>query len=106
MRHANSTSGGEAATQDVRAQTEDQRKSAEEWQLAIWRRWPRHDDWPGKLDLYEFAAYLRVSPSTLRRATETDRADRAHLRHQRIGSAYRIDRRDLDTHGLVDGRNL
>lgn len=85
--------------------TEDQRKSSRAWQLACWVTWAKEEDWPGKLDLYESAAYLRVSPASLRRATEVDRAGRAELPHQRIGAAYRISRRDLDSHGRVEGRS-
>lgn len=84
--------------------TADQRKSTEAWQLACWVRWAKEEDWPGKLDLYEAAAYLRVSPASIRRATEVDRAGRAELPHQRIGAAYRFSRRDLDCHGRVEGR--
>jgi hypothetical protein len=70
----------------------------------LWTRWPKPEDWPGRLDLYEAAAYLRVNHKTVRRACLAGRDGRAALRHQRIGAQYRIAKRDLDTLGLVQGR--
>ncbi|MBL9212708.1 MAG: hypothetical protein JNL92_19760, partial [Opitutaceae bacterium] len=43
-------------------------KASATWQDALWRRGPREDCWPAKMDVYEAAAYLRVSPDTIRRA--------------------------------------
>lgn len=79
-------------------------KSSPEWQDELWRRWPREEDWPARLDVYEAAAYLRLSPDTIRRALVQARDGRAKLAHQRIGSIYRIRRVDLDTFGKVEAR--
>lgn len=67
-------------------------------------RWPDEIAWPAKLDIYEAAAYLRVSPDTIRRHLAVARDGRARLAHQRVGSVYRIRRVDLDAIGAVPGR--
>jgi hypothetical protein len=79
-------------------------KSSTAWQDELWRRWPREEDWPARLDVYEAAAYLRLSPDSIRRALVQARDGRAKLAHQRIGSIYRIRRVDLDSFGKVDAR--
>ncbi len=79
-------------------------KSSPIWQGELWRRWPREEDWPARLDVYEAAAYLRLSPDSIRRALVQARDGRAKLAHQRIGSIYRIRRIDLDAFGKVDAR--
>jgi hypothetical protein len=79
-------------------------KSSTAWQDELWRRWPREEDWPARLDVYEAAAYLRLSPDSIRRALVQARDGRAKLAHQRIGSIYRIRRVDLDTFGKVEAR--
>ena len=79
-------------------------KSSALWQDELWRRWPREEEWPARLDVYEAAAYLRLSPDSIRRALVQARDGRAKLAHQRIGSIYRIRRVDLDAFGKVDAR--
>lgn len=79
-------------------------KSSAEWQEQCWVRWRTDDDWPFKLDVYEAAAYLRVSSDSIRRAMVTGRDGRAKLSHQRVGSVYRIRRGDLDNFGRVEAR--
>jgi hypothetical protein len=83
------------------ARTSAQIKSTEDWQLALWRRWPLEQDWPGILDIYEAAAYSRVSPASIRRATTPGRDGRARLAHRR--SPIRIRKADLDVYRLVPG---
>lgn len=58
------------------------------------------------MDVYEAAAYLRVSPDTIRRAVVVARDGKSKLAHQRLGSVYRIRKSDLDTLGAVAGREL
>jgi excisionase family DNA binding protein len=79
-------------------------KASAVWQDALWRRWPREDVWPAKMDVYEAAAYLRVSPDTIRRAVIVARDGKAKLAHQRLGSVYRLRKADLDAFGSVPGR--
>lgn len=79
-------------------------KSSDEWQSALWMRWPNESAWPVKLDIYEAAAYLRVSPDTIRRFLAVARDGKARLAHQRVGSVYRIRRVDLEALGSVAGR--
>jgi excisionase family DNA binding protein len=79
-------------------------KSTAEWQHGLWTRWPREDCWPAKMDVYEAAAYLRVSPDTIRRAVTVARDGKARLAHQRLGAIYRIRKIDLDAYGVVPGR--
>lgn len=74
-------------------------------QDALWRRWPREDCWPAKMDVYEAAANLRVSPDTIRRAVVIARDGRAKLALQRLGSVYRFRKGDLDAFGAVPGQN-
>ncbi len=81
------------------------KNDSEEWQLECWRRWPSPANWPAILDIYEAAAFLRVSHWTLRRAAVTGRDGRAALSHQRIGSAIRFRRADLEKFGLVQDRH-
>jgi excisionase family DNA binding protein len=56
------------------------------------------------MDVYEAAAYLRVSPDTIRRAVVVARDGRARLAHQRLRSVYRFRKADLDAFGAVPGR--
>ncbi len=79
-------------------------KTSEAWQCGPWARWPREEDWPAKLDIYEAAAYLRVSPDTIRRALIVARDGRAWLAHQRLGATCRIRKADLEVFGAVAGR--
>lgn len=79
-------------------------KATAEWQNDLWNRWPREDCWPAKMDVYEAAAYLRVSPDTIRRALIVARDGKARLAHQRLGALYRIRKIDLDVFGVVPGR--
>lgn len=81
-------------------------KSTAEWQDSIWQRWPREECWPAKMDIYEAAAYLRISPDTIRRAVIVARDGKARLAHQRLGSIYRIRKIDLDAFGVVPGRSV
>ncbi len=71
----------------------------------LWQRWPRVEDWPGVLDLYEAAAFLRVDYKSIWRACLVARTDgKARLCHQRIGNHYRIARGDLQRFGRVEAR--
>lgn len=79
-------------------------KASEAWQNRLWQNWPREECWPAKMDIYEAAAYLRVSPDTIRRAVIVARDGKARLAHQRLGAIYRIRKIDLDTFGVVPGR--
>lgn len=79
-------------------------KATAGWQESLWRRWPREECWPVKMDVYEAAAYLRVSPDTIRRAVIVSRDGKAKLGHQRLGSVYRLRKADLDAFGSVPGR--
>lgn len=79
-------------------------KCGEAWQLARWQQWPTEESWPAVLDLYEAGAFRRVHPMTIRRACQPDRAGRATLAHQRIGSAYRISKAALKSFGAVKAR--
>jgi hypothetical protein len=79
-------------------------KCSAAWQLEQWARWPLEEQWPGVLDLYEAAAYRRIHPDTVARACRPDRAGKAALAHQRVGSKYRITRRSLDAWGAVKAR--
>jgi len=81
-------------------------KASSAWQERLWQNWPREECWPAKMDIYEAAAYLRVSPDTVRRAVVVARDGKARLAHQRLGSIYRIRKIDLDTFGVVPGRTL
>lgn len=71
----------------------------------LWRKWPRADDWPGVLDLYEAAAFLRVDYKSIWRACKVAKSDgKARLRHQRIGNSYRLDKADVAGFGRVEAR--
>lgn len=80
-------------------------KTTRAWQVELWAIWPTDEQWPGVLDLYEAAAFKRVHPDTLRRQCVTDRQGRAKLKHQRIGSAFRIRKADLQNLGIVQDRS-
>lgn len=79
------------------------RRSAE-YQDSLWAKWPLPEQWPMRLDLYEAAAYLRADYLTLWRACQCGSDGRARLAHQRVGNAYRVDRRSLDAFGAVKQR--
>lgn len=79
-------------------------KQSPAYAAELWAKWPESAQWPGVLDLYEAAAYLRVSYPTLWRACQCGRDGKARLQHQRIGNAYRISRATLDRFGLVPTR--
>ena len=79
-------------------------KSSREFQDALWRKWPAESDWPGRLDVYEAAAYCRVSPDLIRDALTPGRDGRSKLAHKRIGVIFRIRKIDLDNFGQVLGR--
>ncbi len=80
-------------------------KQSREYQEEMWRKWPRFEDWPEVLDLYDSAAYLRASYSYVRDNCQIDRDGRAALRHKRLGKMYRIRKVDLDHFGQVHGRD-
>lgn len=79
-------------------------KCSQAWQLAQWATWPAEELWPGRLDLYEAAAFKRVSWATVRRACQPDRNGRAALEHERIGTSYRIRKGALAKWGVVQAR--
>lgn len=71
----------------------------------LWAKWPSPKQWPAVLDLYEAAAYLRVSYNYMWRLCQLGRDGKAQLAHRRIGALYRIARRDLDALGQAfEGR--
>jgi hypothetical protein len=79
-------------------------KSSRKFQIELWQQWPTEADWPGILDVYEAAAYRRVSPDMIRRALTLGRDSKSKLAHSRYGVAYRIRKVDLDNFGRVLGR--
>lgn len=81
-----------------------QMKATDDWQAAQWARWPREEDWPATLDVYEAAALLRVSHDLIRSLLVTDRLGRAKLRHTRLGVTIRIKKSDLLAYGVVPDR--
>ena len=97
-----SSPGQPGATQAERARF----KRSSEYAEMLWAKWPQAEDWPGVLDVYESAAYLRVHYNTLFRACTPDRTGRARLAHQRIGLAYRISRAALDSFGFVPAHTI
>lgn len=88
----------------VPSRTLAQVKSTDEWQAAQWSRWPREEDWPAMLDVYEAAALLRVSHDLIRSLLVTDRLGRAKLKHARLGVTIRIKKSDLLAYGVVPDR--
>ncbi len=92
-----------AEKSDVHLPTSKQKASAA-WQDTLWRCWPRKECWPAKMDVYEAAAYLRVSPDTIPRALVGARDGKAKLAHQRVGAVYRLRKVDLDAFGSVPVR--
>jgi hypothetical protein len=79
-------------------------KSSREFQDGLWTKWPAETDWPGRLDVYEAAAYCRVSPDLIRDALTLGRDGKARLPHNKLGNIYRIRKSDLDVYGQVLGR--
>lgn len=97
--------GGHKNCSDTsRKRTKAQLKAEGRWQEGLWGKWPSKEAWPAKLTVYEAAAYLRVSPDSIRTRLRPGRDRRAELAHQRIGTSYRIDRAELDNLGRVLGR--
>ncbi len=89
---------------ELQAETGRSRRSPE-FAARCWQRWPQEADWPGVLDLYEAAAFLRVDYKSIWRACQPSRTDGlARLAHQRIGNTYRIHRTDLARLGRVEAR--
>lgn len=103
MQHEAQSSQPKESGANRRELTAAQIKSQPEWQDSLWRKWPRDELWPGRLKIYEAAAYLRVHPDVLRGAVNLSRSGRARLRHQRLGATIRISRTDLDSFGAVKG---
>ena len=101
---ADGTSVGAQCGDHVPSRTLAQIKSTDEWQAAQWSRWPREEDWPAILDVYEAAALLRVSHDLIRSLLVTDRLGRAALRHTRLGVTIRIKKSDLLAYGVVPDR--
>lgn len=105
------SSGADVSSVDAQlahspTRTTAQTKSTEEWQATQWARWPREEDWPVTLDVYEAAALLRVSHDLIRSLLVTDRLGRAKLRHTRLGVTIRIKKADLLAYGVVpDAKN-
>lgn len=79
-------------------------RRSREYQEMLWRQWPSPEQWPGKLDLCEAAAYLRSDYSSIWEAAQVGKDGRAKLPHQRIGAKYIFNKRDLDAYGRVSGR--
>lgn len=95
--------GGRLAGRE-KPKTAAQIKATEEWQAGLWQKWPQENLWPVKMDVYEAAAYMRVSPDSIYRDLVQGRDGKAALQHQSVRGGYRIKRVDLDAHGLVKGR--
>lgn len=89
---------------EAKPKTAAQIKATEEWQAGLWRKWPEENLWPVKMDVYEAAAYMRVSPDSIYRDLVQGRDGKAALQHQSVRGGYRIKRVDLEAHGLVKGR--
>ncbi len=79
-------------------------KSSDEFQDECWSRWPTDAAWPRVVDVYEAAARLRTSPSSIRREATIGRDGKAKLAHQRLGATYRFRLQDIDNYGLVQAR--
>jgi hypothetical protein len=79
-------------------------KRTAEYADLLWKKWPRAEDWPGSLTIYEAAAYKRVEYKTIWRACKPGRDGKARLSHQRFGTDYRISKAALDRFGLVEQR--
>lgn len=99
-----STSSVQAVLGPAPVKSRHAMKCGREWQDLQWAKWPTPAHWPGVLDLYEAAAYRRVHPDTIRRATVPGRDHKAKLRHQRFGSGLRFSKGDLDRFGVVEER--
>jgi hypothetical protein len=80
-------------------------RNSAEWKDSMWEKWPTSEEWPGTLDLHESAAYKRVSYNVLWHACQVGKDGKAELSHYRFGTAYRINKIDLDAFNLVLGRN-
>jgi excisionase family DNA binding protein len=89
----------------VRALTQAQKQATSAWQESLWAKWRTPEAWPDRLSVAEAAAYLRVSPDTIRRLVTLDRTGRARLAHQRIGVRIIIRKPSLDEVGMVNARN-
>jgi hypothetical protein len=80
-------------------------KSSGEWQNLQWKKWPSYGDWPGYLDVYESAAYLRICPKFIRRRlciVVDDNGERsAAIPHLRIGGIFRLNKEYLEHLGAV-----
>jgi hypothetical protein len=87
-----------------RGQSVQKYKSSEQYRDTLWRKYPAIDNWPQILDIYEAAAFLRVSPDTIRRALTCGRDGKARLAHSRPAGIYRIRTSDLLAFGRVEGR--
>jgi len=70
------------------------RVSRENFQNELWARWPREENWPGYLDVNEAAAFLRISPKSIRLKLEmkqtAGRPRPPELPLHRLGRIYRI----------------
>ena len=73
--------------------------------VTLWEKWPTPAHWPGRMDLYEAAAYCRVDYKMIWRACQKASDGRARLSHQRFGTDYRITKDALDNFGLVKDRS-
>jgi len=101
----NSKSGkGGGVPGPPKPKTAAQIKATKEWQAGLWQKWPEENLWPVKMDVYEAAAYMWVSPDSIYSDLVQGRDGKAALQHQRVRGGYRIKRADLDVHGLVKGR--
>ena len=80
-------------------------KATEFYQLELWSRWPKHENWPGTLCVDEAAAYLRISPHWIRKSVVKNREEKSELPHQRLGTSIRIKKSDLDRLGQVLGQD-
>jgi len=70
------------------------RACRENFQNELWARWPREENWPGYLDVNEAAAFLRISPKSIRLKLQikqtVGRTRPPELPHHRLGRIYRI----------------
>ena len=83
----------------------DATKSSRAWQNELWRQRPRYSDWTGSLDVYESAAYLRISPKFIRQrlciVTDENHGIFAEIPHLRVGAVWRIKKEHLEQFGAV-----
>ena len=80
-------------------------QKSREYQDSLWAKWPTPADWPGSLNIYEAAAYKRISYDTVWTACQCGSDGKSRLAHQRFGNTYRLAKAALDAFGAVKERS-